>query len=120
MLFPAVPREQTAAVSDPRFVKVTVPGVPTVTVEPLTVDAVPPVVVTLRDMYGFADKYPVSTRFPYTFKSIVFVVVPFIVTLFLNNAVCSKSVFPLSYIFTAVVPSLFNNSIPAVVFDLIL
>ncbi len=46
---------QTVVGLIPKLVMVTAPGVPTVTVEPLVVDGVPPLVDTLNDMYGLAD-----------------------------------------------------------------
>ena len=52
----------------PICVRVTVPGVPSVTVEPLTVDGVPPLVATLSAMYGLADKYPLNVQLPPTVR----------------------------------------------------
>ena len=57
---------QTVVGLIPKFVMVTAPGVPTVTVEPLVVEGVPPLVDTLNDMYGLADKNPATDRLPDT------------------------------------------------------
>ena len=66
---------QTAVVFDPSCVRVTVPGVPETIAVPVHVEGVPPVVATLRAMYGVADRYqPMVTlsfrkESPHTVKS---------------------------------------------------
>ena len=67
---------QTVVVLYPRCVRVTVPGVPNVTVEPLVVEGVPPLVAILSDMYGFAHKKLATERSPFTVKFLLAVVDP--------------------------------------------
>ena len=53
---------QTTLVLNPKFVIVTVPGVPMVTAAPTTVDGTPPVVDTLKE--GLAAIKPFTVKFP--------------------------------------------------------
>ncbi len=46
------------------FVRVMAPSVPIVTVDPLVVEGTPPLVDTLNDMYGLADKNPATDKLP--------------------------------------------------------
>ncbi len=59
-----VPRVATTVLLNQMFVRVMVPGVPIVTVDPLVVEGMPPLVDTLNDMHGLADKNPATDKLP--------------------------------------------------------